>query len=135
MHPADRCAALFQGRLAGQGVEEGQVFRAGEGGIEADDFWDIADCRTRGNRIDCHILSQHQSVTAARSEEPQEQIDRGCLAGAIGPQKTDDFSSVHHQIKLIESKRISEALGQTPGLEDGRRDGRQRHDQALSVLI
>ena len=62
---------------------------------------------------------------AGREQQPEEQLDGGGLAGAVGPEQAEDFALVDLQVEgvegglLLAAPEVAIDLGQASGLDDG----------------
>ncbi len=69
-------------------------------------------------------LVEDQRLALGREQQAEQQLDRGRLSRAVGPEQAEDLAAIHLQVEGLErldlgaAPEIAVDLGQVPGLDD-----------------
>src|SRR5207253_9972021 len=83
--------------------------------VEGGGIGHVADQRLGLLRLDCDIDPGHPGAAAARSQQSDEHLDGGGLAGAVGAEEAEQLPGAHLQVQVFHRREAAVALGQEAG--------------------
>src|SRR3954454_1046176 len=94
-----------------------QVLVGGEVLVERRILEDQPDVAAYGALLVADVVAGDRRRAPAGVDESAEHLDRGRLAGAVGPQEAEDLAAVDVEADVIDCDEVSVALGQAPDLD------------------
>lgn len=127
-HVVEDVGGTLAGGATGQPGDLGHVGdEIGGSGIhrEAIGLRHVTDKAPNGEGVGAGVEAEDAGVTGIGRGEPEEALDEGGFAGAIGPEEAD-CRARNGQIEGIQGREIAVALGEALGLDGPRSGGLRR---------
>ena len=118
-------------RVVVAGVE-GERLAHGQVGIEAATLQDDADPLAPGTAGVLRVLAEHAHLADAALAVALEDLHRGRLARAVGPEEGEDFPPLHLEIDAAHRLDVAVAHAQAANGDDA---GRTKPTQSMSCLL
>jgi hypothetical protein len=93
-----------------------------EPGLIPEELGQVADAGTGGSVPERG--AQDGAGTESRSDEAEEELDGGGLAGAVRAEQTEELASADLEVEAVQRRRPAEALDHVPELDRGGFDRR-----------
>src|ERR1700687_4381561 len=77
----------------------------------------VPNAGLRPLRLRHDVDARYPGRAARRPEQADQHLDRGRLAGAVGPQEAEELPWSHLQVQVLHGRQAAVALGQEPGGE------------------
>ncbi len=107
VHPTEDPCELAEVVAAGQEAVEGRLLERG------------AELPRRVRMIGPGVVAADPGGAPVRVQQPQEDADRGRLAGAVGAQEPEDLALGDAERDVIDRADAAEVLGEPIDLDDG----------------
>ena len=123
VEPLDQLVHVARIDADAQAREEREVLAARQARVEGELARDVADVPADLDALPARVQPEHDGPARRRTDEVDEEPERGRLAGSVRPQVAEDLAALDLEGEVDDAPRPAVALRQALGLDCRRRHG------------